>query len=424
MQGKTQLHPNFRGFRALRTLQGLDYVTCLRGLDRAEFWDFDRWLATKERKRPVRDWHFIMDVNNSVRRPKAAGDRSQSQLKNIFPLINSFVPSGEDWAILLQGLENRHAVERDSSSESSSDADSDSGSDSSSGSGSESDSDSDDDGDDDSPSQAISQPNLSVHSVPTGEDLGPALDGTSSSIGSSHSNHMIPQFEMLRLLDDNSQPNPHPSAMEVDSDSDDDQESDDEATIVPDDRSVAGHEVVDLTVDGNYESDVERRLNQRLVSQNTAPLVQDSSRADSPIFVSDDGYHPSYPPSSTGQIQDDRSTGNDWEGRSNGSTRMTGSEGSLFIGSEPSYLHQTPSLSGTRRQSSPAASTETNDAKSVAIDLTSEDDLIENFLPSDNLAVASDSRKRDRLKVEEEDDSASENAKRLRTCERYDGDSV
>ncbi|KAL7951644.1 hypothetical protein V8C42DRAFT_356814 [Trichoderma barbatum] len=455
MKCKTQLHPNFRGFRSLRTVQGMDYVYCLRGLDQAEFWDFDRWLDTKQRKRPVRDWHFIMDVNNAVRRSKEASDRSRSQLKNLFPLLESFVPSEDDWKVLLEGFESHQAGETDnedvnvsppppvagaggaqgtgpvsseaailivesgsdeeSSADTGSESDSDSSSGSSSGSGSGSDDDDDDDNDDNdddgdgSPSQAVSEPTVGVDSGSAEANLGPS---TTTSTGGSRTGSMMSQLEMLHLMD-GPQSDPHQSAMDVDSD------SDDESTIVPDDRSVAEYHVVDLTIDGNNETGAEDQLNQGF-DQDTAQFSQGSTsgNVEGSLFVSDDGYHPSDLSSLMEHIQGDASMGDDWEANSGGSPPSTEeSEESLFIGTEPSHLFQTPSLSATRRQSSRGVSTGTND-KEVVIDLTV-DDPTDQFL-SDNQITSPESRKRDRFKVEEDEEEkdgggASESAKRLRT---------
>ncbi|EHK23689.1 uncharacterized protein TRIVIDRAFT_63893 [Trichoderma virens Gv29-8] len=383
MKCKSKLQPNFRGFRSLRTVQGMDYVYCLRGLDQIEFWDFDRWLDTQQRKQPVRDWHFIMDVNNAVRRPKDVKNRSRSQLRNLFPLLNSFIPSEEDWAVLLRGLGSHEAegpqgsrpespeaetsivtgdTSPESSSDTDSDADSDSDSDSSPGSdsgpgpgpdlnlGSDSDSDSSssssDDDDDYSPlqliplpnlganlpSQPASQPNLSVNyplqpvsqpslsvnssSQPVSQPASqPNLGANPSSQPASQSNlgvnsvsaeenslphtessqpsNMLFNFEMLRIAI---------------------QDSDDESTIVPDDRSVSGHPLLDLTEDEDDQPNQE-------YSQDTAPSAQ-SSTNDNPegsLFVSDDGYNPSYTPSLTRNTPGDRGPGDDWEGNSDDS---------------------------------------------------------------------------------------------------------
>ncbi|KAL6817888.1 hypothetical protein J3E69DRAFT_358178 [Trichoderma sp. SZMC 28015] len=414
MKCKMQIHPNFRGFRSLRTIQGMDYVYNLRGLDQAEFWDFDRWLHTKERKRPVRDWHFIKDVNNSVRRPKEAGDRCKSQLRNLFPSLNSFEPSDADWEILLRGL---GVVEENSPEDSSSDSDPDSGSDANS----------DDDGDDDAPSQAIPWHNMGDNSTNTEEDSGP-------STGDSQANDLLNNFHLLRLMAINS---------------DGDQDSDDgSATVVPDDRSVSGHQVIDLTEDEDNEDQSNQELDQELdqgldheinheldheldqeldheldqeLDQDIASSEQGSTNGnvEGSLFVDDDGYAPPYPESLTRSTQGNRSTGgcgrdSDDPDGSDGSnispSRTAESEASLFTGSAPSYIYRTASSTTTRRQN------ERNDIE--LIDLT-EEDPTDQFLPEKSTA-SSDSRKRDHLKLEEDeedkgDGGAPGGAKRLCT---------
>jgi hypothetical protein len=86
LEEKTEEQPNYRPFRALRTVQGLDYLHCLRGLRGVTFWDYDKWCA-KVGKVAVRDWSFIQDVNNSVRRDKLPEDEHFSNIRNLAPLM-------------------------------------------------------------------------------------------------------------------------------------------------------------------------------------------------------------------------------------------------------------------------------------------------------------------------------------------------
>lgn len=86
------------------------------------------------------------------------------------------------------------------------------------------------------------------------------------------------------------------------------------------------------------------------------------------------------------------------------------SETSLFVGSAPSYIYRTTSSTTSRRQN------EGNDIP--LIDLTIED-LTDQFL-RENSAASSDSRKRDHLKLEKDeedegDGGAPGGAKRLCT---------
>ncbi|KAF5669857.1 hypothetical protein FCIRC_9099 [Fusarium circinatum] len=83
---KTRKQPNFRRFRALRTLQGVDYLYCLRGIREVTFFDYDESRRLPP-KMPVRDWTFVRDINESVRRQKSADDEHFSQLRYLAPLL-------------------------------------------------------------------------------------------------------------------------------------------------------------------------------------------------------------------------------------------------------------------------------------------------------------------------------------------------
>ncbi|KAM5375717.1 hypothetical protein ACJZ2D_005900 [Fusarium nematophilum] len=86
---KTKKQPNFRRCRSLRTLQGLDYLHMLRGLREITFWDYDQWRQKSE-KVPVRDWTFLRDINDVVRREKDPKDHHFAQLKKLAPLISGY----------------------------------------------------------------------------------------------------------------------------------------------------------------------------------------------------------------------------------------------------------------------------------------------------------------------------------------------
>ncbi|KAM0561139.1 hypothetical protein ACHAPJ_003643 [Fusarium lateritium] len=91
---KTTGQPNFRRFRSLRTLQGLDYLHCLRGIHEMTFWDYTKWRKS-ELKMPVRDWTFVRDINDVVRREKTLEDEHFSQLRYLAPLLQGCRPSPE-----------------------------------------------------------------------------------------------------------------------------------------------------------------------------------------------------------------------------------------------------------------------------------------------------------------------------------------
>jgi hypothetical protein len=91
MANKTKLQPNFRKARALRTLQGVDYFYCLRGVQEITFWDYDK--CTTGQKVPVRDWTFVRDINESVRREKTHDDAHFSELRYLAPILDGLRPS-------------------------------------------------------------------------------------------------------------------------------------------------------------------------------------------------------------------------------------------------------------------------------------------------------------------------------------------
>lgn len=88
----TRNQPNYRLFRELRSLQGLDYVYCLRGLREVTFWDYDKWL-NEEAKMPVRDWTFVRDINDCVRREKSHNNEHFSQIRYLAPVMKGCRPS-------------------------------------------------------------------------------------------------------------------------------------------------------------------------------------------------------------------------------------------------------------------------------------------------------------------------------------------
>lgn len=90
MRQKTAKQPNFRLNRALRTVQGLDYLYCLRGLTEVAFWDHDLWMELGIKKQ-VRDFTFTMDVKNSVYRPKDELDRQRANRPA--PTTRNFTPT-------------------------------------------------------------------------------------------------------------------------------------------------------------------------------------------------------------------------------------------------------------------------------------------------------------------------------------------
>ncbi len=103
MTAKTAGQPNTRMTRALRCVQGLDYIYQLRGLKFVKFYDFQKALDGDGIREPVRDWSFLEDVSNVVTMPKVPKREEQAQLENLEPLVpedQNWQPSAEDWELV------------------------------------------------------------------------------------------------------------------------------------------------------------------------------------------------------------------------------------------------------------------------------------------------------------------------------------
>ncbi|KAK4100473.1 hypothetical protein N658DRAFT_535707 [Parathielavia hyrcaniae] len=97
MAAKTAGQPNRRMTRALRCVQGIDWVYQLRGMQWIRFYDFNKALkARRDVRVQVADWSFVEDR------------QEHSELQNLDPLLpagdgQSWKPSDEDWE-LVKGL--------------------------------------------------------------------------------------------------------------------------------------------------------------------------------------------------------------------------------------------------------------------------------------------------------------------------------
>jgi hypothetical protein len=106
---QTEHQPNQRSKRALRLLQGLDYLTAMRGLKVVEFYDFDQWLAFRQIQ-SVKDFTFVEDVANQVFRAKDCENEFLSQWKNLAPTVRNFVPVAEMWEVLETFMASKNPV--------------------------------------------------------------------------------------------------------------------------------------------------------------------------------------------------------------------------------------------------------------------------------------------------------------------------
>ncbi|KAK4126847.1 hypothetical protein N657DRAFT_653248 [Parathielavia appendiculata] len=96
LAAKTAGQPNQRMTRSLRSVQGVDYICQLRGMQWVRFYDFNKAL---EARRSVRD------VTNKGTLPKPPKRQEHSELENLEPLLpagddRKWKPSDDDWKLV------------------------------------------------------------------------------------------------------------------------------------------------------------------------------------------------------------------------------------------------------------------------------------------------------------------------------------
>ncbi|KAI1410501.1 hypothetical protein F5Y13DRAFT_202295 [Hypoxylon sp. FL1857] len=98
MMQRTAKQPQFRRYRSMRTVQGMDYIYQLRGM---------KWVRFKERdgtqhRQEIRDWSFLKDINTVVTIPKQRQLALESELENLQPLagLEDWIPSDQDIQII------------------------------------------------------------------------------------------------------------------------------------------------------------------------------------------------------------------------------------------------------------------------------------------------------------------------------------
>ncbi|KAK1999454.1 hypothetical protein LX36DRAFT_482071 [Colletotrichum falcatum] len=90
MTSVTAGQPNFRLTRSLRTLQGLDFIQQLRGMELIQFYDCE--MARRNGGRhPIRDWSFYMDIENVTTMPKTCDRAQAAEFENLTPVLRNFV---------------------------------------------------------------------------------------------------------------------------------------------------------------------------------------------------------------------------------------------------------------------------------------------------------------------------------------------
>ncbi|KAF4922943.1 hypothetical protein CGCVW01_v004964 [Colletotrichum viniferum] len=99
MASKTAGQPNFRFARSLRTLQGLDYIHQLRGMQVIRFLDFEKHLKLGGRH-DIRDWTFGRDVETVTTLPKPPAVSQAAELRNLTPISRGFVAEEGHWKVI------------------------------------------------------------------------------------------------------------------------------------------------------------------------------------------------------------------------------------------------------------------------------------------------------------------------------------
>ncbi|CEJ90993.1 hypothetical protein VHEMI06740 [[Torrubiella] hemipterigena] len=87
-------HANSRSYRSLRTIQGLDYITALRGMGHIALWDFGKWLDYNQKEVEVRDRDFWDYMNRVARKAKPTEQVEAETLSAIMGSISKYTPRG------------------------------------------------------------------------------------------------------------------------------------------------------------------------------------------------------------------------------------------------------------------------------------------------------------------------------------------
>ncbi|CAP66526.1 uncharacterized protein PODANS_0_1470 [Podospora anserina S mat+] len=85
---KTKGQPNYRMNRALRTVQGVDYIYQLRGMERVKWYDLNKAVRSGGGVRhEVEDWSFERDIETVVAMPKVPIRAEGSRLEKLRGLV-------------------------------------------------------------------------------------------------------------------------------------------------------------------------------------------------------------------------------------------------------------------------------------------------------------------------------------------------
>ena len=108
MIGQTRGQPNIRLSRSFRTLQGLDYLTTLRGLNWVRFYDLEQAVNAGSGERfPIRDWSFMEDITNVCTLEKVPSRKAACDIRNLTSVNPGWNPTQQHW-----GMVRRYFVDR------------------------------------------------------------------------------------------------------------------------------------------------------------------------------------------------------------------------------------------------------------------------------------------------------------------------
>ncbi|OAA42380.1 hypothetical protein BBO_05043 [Beauveria brongniartii RCEF 3172] len=93
----TITQPDFRLFRDMKTIQGVDYISCLRGLSSIRLYDYDFYIKNGETK-GLRNHTFVGLLNEVTTRQKAPEKERLARFENLAPLCG-YIPAKDerDW---------------------------------------------------------------------------------------------------------------------------------------------------------------------------------------------------------------------------------------------------------------------------------------------------------------------------------------
>ena len=108
MIGQTRGQPNIRLSRSFRTLQGLDYLTTLRGLNWVRFYDLEQAANAGSGERfPIRDWSYMEDITNVCTLEKVPSRKAACDIRNLTSVNPGWNPTQQHW-----GVVRRYFVDR------------------------------------------------------------------------------------------------------------------------------------------------------------------------------------------------------------------------------------------------------------------------------------------------------------------------